>query len=188
VSWLYTRKFLEVCNEEIYDRVWSVDIWGLGRLLEAPAFQNWCMDTVREYCKMPDREWPVLEVVDAIYKTSCKDSKFRKFAAHSMARESPFEKYEEGSEMYKSWNTLLKNSPDLGIDIALVAGKEWNGIYPWDDEHRQAYLEDEVDLDQRWEYQILAARSIEEIKVAAKSNCIRSILELAHIERKKGNN
>ena len=186
VSWMYAGDSLDV-SDDLYDGIQAGHVWALGKLLEAPAFQNWCMDTVWEYCKDPDNQWPVLEEVEVIYKISGKDSKIRKYAAHSTARKSPFEKYQEGSVMYKAWNTLLEKYPDIGLDIARVAGKEWNGTYPWDDEHRQAYLEDEVALDQLWEQQILAARSMEEIRVAAKGNCVRSIIELAHIERKKGN-
>jgi hypothetical protein len=50
------------------------------------------------------------------------------------------------------------------------------------------YLEEEVPLDQVWEEQILADRDINEIKEAAKERCIRSIVELDHLNRNEGEN
>jgi hypothetical protein len=187
VSWLYAGEAL-LFRDYLYDDIELGYLWALGELLEVPAFQNWCMNTFLEDCKNPNSQWPALEVVKVIYETSPKGSKLRKFAAHSMACDSPFEKHWEGDKMYEGWNTLLEDILELGPDIARVAGKQWNGTYPWDGEHRQAYLKVEVAPDQLWEEQILAARSIEEIKTAAKGNCLRSMIELAHIERKKGNN
>jgi hypothetical protein len=91
------------------------------------------------------------------YRDSSKYSKLRMFAVHSMACKSPFDKSQEGTERYKEWTkewtALLKNVPDLISDIARVAGIEWNGTYPWDDEHRKAYLVDQVAPDQLWEEQ-----------------------------------
>jgi hypothetical protein len=186
VSWLNIGWCLDF-KDYLHDGIEAGHAWALGELLEAPAFQNWCMDTFREHCKKPKKEWPAVEKIRVIYETSTKDSKLRKFAAHSMACKNPFEQYMEGSEMYKAWNTLLEDSPEIAQDIVRGAGKKWNGTFPWDDEHRQAYLEDEVDLEQLWEKQILAARSIEDVKAAAQRNCIRSKIELAHLERKKEN-
>jgi hypothetical protein len=193
LSWLYYSDCLEVNGDSFF--IFEIaQAWGLGELIEAPGFQNWCMDTIRTYCKEPPEDyWLPLDTKDVatIYRDSSKYSKLRMFAAHSMACKSPFDKSQEGTERYKEWTkewtTLLENVPDLISDIARVAELEWNGTHPWDDEHRKAYLVDQVAPDQLWEEQILAARRIEEIKAAATGNCIRSMIELAYIERKKGN-
>jgi hypothetical protein len=184
VSWLYFAVYLDFNgNPYDYDTILAVQGWALGEQIGPPRYQNWCMDSIRGGVKCG-----MLDLQDAyvIYETTTKDSKLRKFAAHSITCESPFEQDVEGGKMYQAWNTLLEELPELAVDIALVAGKDWNGTYPWDYVHRQAYLVDEVDLGQRWEDQILAARSMEEIKAAAEGGCVRSIIESDHIGREKG--
>ena len=81
---------------------------------------------------------------------------------------------------------MFKNWPALTTEVAHAAEEDWNGTYPWDDENRERYMQDEVPLDQLWEEHILARRSIKEIKQAGKNNCLRSMIELDHLERDEG--
>ena len=48
--------------------------------------------------------------------------------------------------------------------------------------NRERYMQEEVPLDQLWEGNILARRSIKEIKEAAKNGCLRSMNELDHLK------
>ncbi|EPE33204.1 hypothetical protein GLAREA_06216 [Glarea lozoyensis ATCC 20868] len=107
-----------------------------------------------------------------------------KFLAHVTAHQSPFESCAEGSEEFQSWLKLLKSHPQFAIDMAISAGKNWNGTKPWDEEHRSAYTEEELDLNEIFAQQILERREEEEIEAAAKQHCIRSLIELQHLNRK----
>ncbi|KAF8855650.1 hypothetical protein BDZ45DRAFT_499142 [Acephala macrosclerotiorum] len=151
--------------------------------LRAPAFQNVCMDDCRKYCKDPKNEWPVLSYVELMYRIGAKGSKLRLFAAHSVVRRHPFEKFEEGSEEYRAWDKLFEKWPDLLSDINKGLAKKWNGAFPWDDELRDDYMEKERELDQEWEEQILL-RGLDNIKKDAKKKCVRSIIELDHLQSK----
>ena len=69
--------------------------------------------------------------------------------------------------------------------LSTPGAKEWGGSLPWEDDNFEAYMEDEPLLDQAWEEQILEKRGIDEIRKEAKKRCVRSMLELAHLERNK---
>jgi hypothetical protein len=54
----------------------------------------------------------------------------------------------------------------------------------WDDQHRDDYMEKEIALEDRWEKQMLSARTIDAIKSAALAKTdVRSIIEWAHLQR-----
>jgi hypothetical protein len=54
----------------------------------------------------------------------------------------------------------------------------------WDDQHRDDYMEKEIALEDRWEEQMLLARTIAAIKSAALAKTdVRSIIEWAHLQR-----
>ncbi|KAF8847810.1 hypothetical protein BDZ45DRAFT_811297 [Acephala macrosclerotiorum] len=162
--------------------------WELGNFLRAPAYQNMCMQRSRNWAMSQGVIWPEAKVVQVIFETCGKGTKIRKFAAHSVAYKKPFEKFEEGSQECLEWNELLQKLPDLAVEIAKVAGKDWFGQTPWDDPYWGAYLEEEVDLDSEWDKQILLSRSLEDIREAAtKERCAESRIELDHLERKKPN-
>ncbi|KUJ07534.1 uncharacterized protein LY89DRAFT_660287, partial [Mollisia scopiformis] len=80
---------------------------------------------------------------------------------------------------------LFKAWPELLLDVDDATSTDWNGSYPWDDENRPRYVEEELSLNQAWETQILASRDLNSIKIAAKNNCFRSIVELDHLRRRK---
>jgi hypothetical protein len=54
----------------------------------------------------------------------------------------------------------------------------------WDDQHRDDYMEKEIALEDRWEEQMLLARTIDVTKSAALAKTdVRSIIEWAHLQR-----
>ena len=185
VSWLYTGKFLAVSNKALGGGPRTDELWELGNILKVPAFQNMCMDDCRTYCQDGSESWPFIEGVETMYKVSGKGSVLRKFAAHSMACKSPFELHDEGSKPYKDWEALVTKYRDIAIDMAVAAGKNWNDTLPWDDGNRAAYMLEEVPLEDAWDEYILSTRTKAEIKKAAKAKCIRSIIELEHLDREK---
>jgi hypothetical protein len=140
------------------------------------------MDDIRRWCKdSKTKGWPDRKDIDLIYRLTTPGAKLRRFAADSVACRNPFEKYREGEEAYKAWEQLFKNWPALTTEVANAAEEDWNDTYPWDDENRERYMQEEVPLDQLWEEHILARRSIKEIKEAAKNGCLRSMIELDHL-------
>jgi hypothetical protein len=185
VSWLYTGKFIDVSNEALGGGPRTDELWELGNIFKVPAFQNIGMDDCRAFCQDETQPWPFIQGVETMYKVSGKGSTLRKFAAHSMACKNPFEKYKEGTKEYKKWEALVKEYQDIAFDMAVAAGKNWNGTLPWDDENRAAYMVEEVPLEEAWEKYILSTRTKADIKKNSKAKCIRSIVELEHLERKK---
>ena len=91
---------------------------------------------------------------------------------------------EDGSQEMKQWEELLKSEPDLTYDMAR-GGKQWRELRPWEGQARGRYLATETSLSERWEMQLLEKRSKEEIKAASDAGCVRSQIELRHLERKK---
>jgi hypothetical protein len=74
----------------------------------------------------------------------------------------------------------------LKADVAEAAEEDWSDTYPWDDGNCERYMEKEIPLYQLWREHILARRPINQIKEAAKNGCPRSMIELDHVEPKKG--
>jgi hypothetical protein len=108
----------------------------------------------------------------------------RKLITHIVAHANPFAV--EGSEDFKTWEEILRNDPDFAVDFSLAAGRNWNGTYPCDNEHRAAYMEEEFDLNERWEEQILSKGSKEEVEANAVGleADMQSKIELHHLKRK----
>lgn len=140
------------------------------------------MDDYQAFCKQSPHLWPSVSGIELIYKLAPKGSLFRRFAAHSVSCKPPFEMHEEGSEKHKEWANFLDRCPDLVKDMALM-GKSWNGKFAWDDDHRAAYIVEEIPIDQRWEDLILTARPKEDIERAAEKGCRRSKIEITHLNR-----
>jgi hypothetical protein len=102
-----------------------------------------------------------------------------------MTCKNPFSTHSENSEEIKLWTELLDNFPDLVRDMA-VGSKQWGDSLPWDDIHRDQYVEKEVPVEERWDTLILARRTREEIQEAVNRNwCRKSEIELGHLEREK---
>jgi hypothetical protein len=184
MSFIYTGKSVDSSNTAFGSLIKLEELWELGNYLNAPSFQNMCMDDIRVSCKS-DELWPSIQGVELMYKSGKKGSALRKFAVHSMVCKNPFVTNAAGSKEYKDWERLVKRVSDISVDFMLAAGKWWNGTHPWDDEHRATYMEKEVPLEERWEKHILSARSKANIKKDAKAKDIRGIIELEHLERNK---
>ncbi|PVH74109.1 hypothetical protein DL98DRAFT_605669 [Cadophora sp. DSE1049] len=187
VSWIYQ---LSLPSEPLYTPGENFLMapergWELGRLLGAPGYQNDGIQTYQDYCRDNLDHWPDVLTIRTIYTIRPSSSKLRKFAADSMATHSPLRWHTPGSPELTEWDALLKEFPELSIDIVYASAKGWNGTLPWDDDNLDAYMEDETQLDQAWEEQILAKWGIDDIRNEAEKKCIRSIFELAHLERNK---
>jgi hypothetical protein len=93
-----------------------------------------------------------------------------------MTCKNPFSTHSENSEEIKLWTELLDNFPDLVRDMA-VGSKQWGDSLPWDDIHRDQYVEKEVPVEER---------SREEMQAAVNRHwCRKSEIELGHLEREK---
>jgi hypothetical protein len=119
-----------------------------------------------------------------IYALGAEETNLKRFIAESVACRNPFEKYGKEDLEYCSWSNLFRELPDLGLDVARAAAKKSN-VFPWDDARISEYMEEELDLNRLWEEQILKRRNLEEIEEDARGGCIRSIIELDHINHNK---
>ena len=141
VSWIYFGEFLKVKNDALEGDAAVDDLWELGRFFKAPAFQNFCMDDCRTYCKASDTDptspWPFVEGIQQMYSITPKGSFLRKLAVDSLTYRNPLHMNKKGSAAWKEWKVLLtgQNSSeawinDLREDFALEAGKDWKKIAP----------------------------------------------------------
>ncbi|KAH6667569.1 hypothetical protein B0J14DRAFT_489561 [Halenospora varia] len=114
-----------------------------------------------------------------MYKLGNRGSLLRKFGCHWMASNNPFLTEEEHSLQYKEWEKLLDKCEDLKTDMAMQAGRNWNGTFAWRDEHREQYMEKVIPLEEIWERLILSRSSRAEIESEAGKKDLRSMFELA---------
>jgi hypothetical protein len=76
----------------------------------------------------------------------------------------------------------MKEVPELAV--AMVTGpKSWGETYPWEDKHRDRYLEEEESLDKRWDLGILHRRQKDDIREDATNGSCQAQIEWAHLER-----
>ncbi|KAE9367560.1 hypothetical protein N431DRAFT_513969 [Stipitochalara longipes BDJ] len=91
VSWIYFGEFLKVKNDALEGAAAVDDLWELGRFFKAPAFQNFCMDDCRTYCKAsetdPNSPWPFVTGIKQMYSITPKGSRLRKLAVDSDIQE-----------------------------------------------------------------------------------------------------
>lgn len=179
-SWIYSGDPLAV-HQPVESK--AAKMWAFGHDFKAPGFQNAVMDEIREASKVAKEALSVF-AVNTRYNNTKKGSLLRRFTADTMNCKDPFQRFEEGSEAWKRWEEVLHNHKDLSFDMA-KAEKRWIGVRPWDDTCRGRYMVEEPPLDELWEAQILAKRTKEEITAAANAKCVRSIIELAHLQRRK---
>jgi hypothetical protein len=142
VSWIYFGEFLKVKNDALEGSAAVDDLWEWGRFFEAPAFQNFCMDDCRAYCKASDTNptefpWPFVSGIKQMYSITPKESQLRKLAVNSLSYKNPLHKNRKGSAAWKEWKALLTGQHsqeawinDLREDFALEAGKDWKKIPP----------------------------------------------------------
>jgi hypothetical protein len=111
-----------------------------------------------------------------------------KFMSDYVSHNNPFANCIAGSELFVLWNDFLKSHPQFAIDLTIAAGKNWGGITgPCDIAVRSNYMEEEFDLNKRWEEQILQNKTKATIEAAAKASCLRSLVQLRHLNRDKAN-
>jgi len=141
ISWMYFGEFIQLRNKALEGGT-SVDpLWELGRFLEAPGFQNFCMDDCRTYCKDSDTNanilWPHIPYIELMYFVAPRGSRLRKLALDSLTYKNPLHTNKKGSAAWKKWKDLLTGQnaeeawkSDLREDFALEAGKDWEKIAP----------------------------------------------------------
>ncbi|KAF4631455.1 hypothetical protein G7Y89_g6672 [Cudoniella acicularis] len=159
LSWMNTGALLPV---DKHISAWDqyVGIWMVGRAFKLPAFQNMCMDALRQYCKSGEG---IESCCSSPKKTTedwgqiAKESPMRSFFRDCLRFSNRFMKLEENEEEYREGSKLLRNykTQDLAIELALGSRKDWKGTRPWDDKHRATYMLEEVPLDEIWEKQTL---------------------------------
>jgi len=91
-------RFMPVPSEIMHSDLLNVGerSWALGQFLRAPGFQNFALDGFRTYCQTPNNPWPLVETVRLVCQLTGRDSKLRKFMAHSVAHKNPFDENSEG--------------------------------------------------------------------------------------------
>jgi hypothetical protein len=185
VCWMRVGDWLPAEPEILHSNplVVGCSCWNLGRVLESAGFQNFLMcEEFYAYGLDEAFNWPAVEDVRSVYKVLGNGSKLRKFTADSVAFKNPFERFSEGDEAYDAWCQLFKDFPELGLDVAKATGKG-NGKPPWNEDNIGKYMEEEIDLNKSWEEMILKARTRAEIEKEARDGCVRSKVELDHINR-----
>jgi hypothetical protein len=143
ISWIYTGEFLKVENNALAGGAAVDDLWALGSLFKAPAFQNFCMDDCRNYCKASETDemqpWPFILGIKQMYFLTQPDSKLRKLAIHSLSYKNPLRENEKGSLAWKEWKSLLSGNiseadepwlQEIQDDFVEEVGQDWNGIPP----------------------------------------------------------
>ncbi len=142
ISWVYFGEFLKVENDALEGEQAVDDLWELGRCFQAPAFQNFCMDDCRTYCKASETDpkhtpWPFVEGIKKMYSITPRGSNLRKLAIDSLSYKNPLHENKKGSAVWKEWKALLtgQNSreawiDDLREDFAVEAGTDWKNIPP----------------------------------------------------------
>jgi hypothetical protein len=141
VSWIYFGEFLKVDNNALEGGAAVDELWELGRFFGAPAFQNFCMDDCRNYCKASETSatepWPFIEGIKLMYSITPRPCPLRSLAVDSLSYKNPLQENKEGSLVWKEWDSLLTGQiskepwiKELQGDFVRVVGKHWNGIPP----------------------------------------------------------
>ncbi|KAF4635823.1 hypothetical protein G7Y89_g2264 [Cudoniella acicularis] len=178
-SWLYSGQILQVPGDALNTPTSQEELWALANFLEAPVFQNHCMDLIRTDCKTTPNNFVCIDSIESMYNVTKPRSLLRKFMADVMNCKNPFQTLQEGSEAWKDWETLLKRLPELSIDMARASGKHWNDSFPWDEKHREAYMEKELPLEEVWDMEILAKRSKAEVEEKSKAGDLQKDLQFS---------
>jgi hypothetical protein len=174
-------------------------LWVVGHYLESPAFQNYIMETLRISGPVQSSQWPTPKQAETVYQLTSdfavedggdSPSQLRKFVAHSIAANNPFEQYERNIEEYREWSELFKASGEINMDVMKAGGKRWLQSKPWEDKNRKQYLIKAKSIDARWERMILKGknRASREHSLQARKGTVRSELQLAHLSRVDGVN
>lgn len=123
-TWLYSGGELQLGKGAAgFASRWE-GLWMLGHHMEAPVFQNYCMDGIRSSYKARANERLKSSTLDFVYKVTKQGSLLRKFFSDLMSCKNPFQGLEKGSEVWTEWDALLKRAPDLSTDINKAAGNQ----------------------------------------------------------------
>ena len=139
--------------------------------------------------------WPTPEVAKFAYKHTTQGSALRRVVADLLGRENPLKSCKTEDEDWKKWKELFAKYPELSLDMLCVDGNldvflvdEFGvaeSVAVWSDHWKECFMEKEIPIDERWEEQILAHRGREAIEKNAACGCVKSILELKHLDRSK---
>jgi len=127
--------------------------------------------------------WPSPDVAIFAYTSTFANSQLRCLVADLLGHNNPLKKsIVEGN---RQWQRVIASFPDLALDMIRVdANTEAGEANVWTDKWAQNFMVEEVNIDERWENLILAERNLEIIESEAMDGCLRSIIELKHLERK----
>ncbi|CZR61647.1 uncharacterized protein PAC_11544 [Phialocephala subalpina] len=187
-AWLYSGIFLDA--KDLVTSMSSQETWALGSFLKAPAYQNHCMDLMRNdfrshYGTTRDYKRVLIEDIESAYNHTSKGSLLRVFMVDLVCSKDVWGTLPKGSTEQKEWEALSENNTDFKRDTLTRLPQPWLGTFPWDEQYREGYLEDEERLDETWEKLILASRSLSDIEEAARTGEVKSIIELAHLRGNK---
>jgi hypothetical protein len=196
--WIYTGEcgsyFKDSANKQLDDQIEGAYL--VGHRLDAPQFQNHCMDILLSSIQKDHAAgcnyWPGFVRAEDIYDRTSQhdggnkdgDCKLRKLVANMMAY-GRSKVYWTVENTEKGWRKLLEDQPDLSMDISCATPRKPNDPPPWSSQFRKEYMVAEEPLGHRWESQILAQRSKADIEKEAGKGCVRSILELNHLNRRR---
>jgi hypothetical protein len=142
VSCIYSGDLLNL-RDGIFEAA-LYELWELGDFLEAPAFQNFCMNLYRERCRrqlepgpgMTMEIAPYIPAIKQIYLTP-RGSLLRSLTIDTLSYKNPLQVNDRGSPSWEEWKTILTGqisnealSRNFRNDFVLEAGKDLDGIPP----------------------------------------------------------
>ncbi|EPE33203.1 POZ [Glarea lozoyensis ATCC 20868] len=188
VYWLYSGE--KPIKLGLYDKGSSSVTESLicANILRSPAYSNIIMNALIESMPRAAMTGTVRFILwlSHVYNKTGSTSVLSKFMYNYVSHNNPFTQCTPGSEPFVLWEGFLKAYPQFAFDLAVAAGKKWKGATgPCDIEVRSEFMEEEFDLNKRWEELILQKQTKAEIEVAAKANRLRSVVQLRHLNRDK---
>lgn len=197
VSYLYAGRIIDAFEPLIMAAESnSVEaLWYVGQKLRCTSFQNNILEGLRTSESVKSGTWPSAEDIEIVYDLHVKsepgteevaENLLKKFGAHCLGANNPFERYELDSSEGQAWQQLLSRRPELSIDMIKASGRRWAWDKPWDDKVRGNYMVDEVSgIDERWGRLILARRGMAGVKKAASAGDVGAKLEEGHLVAEK---
>ncbi|KAF8857301.1 hypothetical protein BDZ45DRAFT_691028 [Acephala macrosclerotiorum] len=119
------------------------------------------------------------------YNLTSKGSLIRAFTVDLVWSKDVWGTLPNSTAEQKEWGALSENNANFKRDTLMRLPQPRFGTFPWDEQYRQDYLEEEECLDETWEKLILASRPLFDTEEAARTGEVRSIIELAHLRLEK---
>ncbi|KAE8447199.1 hypothetical protein EG329_011030 [Mollisiaceae sp. DMI_Dod_QoI] len=209
VSFLYAGRIIDAFDPLILatENNSPEALWYVGQYLRSPDFQNNILEGLRTTSSTKSGCWPSAEDMEIIYNLHEKaedgirnadggktgggnenssggagENLLKKFAAHCIAANSPFERHEPESAEGQAWKKLFGKKSEIGMDVLIAGGTRWALRKPWDDKLRGDYMVEEEGVEERWGEMILAKRGRVGVKEAAKAGDVGAKLEKGHLE------